>query len=79
MKNKIIELITEHADKHGVNNYIELITKIQDMEFSLTLQQVKKICKNNINSEPENCPFTECSTALCAGCIFMHSPNDWDI
>jgi len=41
------------------------------------VNKIKDICNKHIN-EPENCPFTECSTALCSGCIFMDSPLNWD-
>jgi hypothetical protein len=78
MKNKIIELITEHADKHGINNYVELISKIQNMEFPVTMQEVKEYCENNLPCWPLNdkCRYIDSKTGNCKLCDL---PNEWNI
>jgi hypothetical protein len=74
MKNKIIELIDELEDAvevYDCHKLNQLKAKIQDMEFPLTLEEVKDCCnKNN-----KLCPLKKGMFK----CQISEDPRDWDI
>lgn len=68
-----------HTSSHKLSDKIRLLAGGEDKAGEgFEVEKIISTCKKYIN-EPENCPFTEESTALCAGCVFLQTPCEWDI